>query len=62
MGFGSALEGCYEIKGLLELVWKPDAGGLVLVRVIVPCAGMTGLPGVLVRIMLLKTTDYCELS
>ncbi len=41
--------------GLLELVWKPDAGGLVLVRVIVPCAGRTGLPEVLVRLMLLKT-------
>ncbi len=42
------------MMGLLELVWKPDAGGLVLVRVIVPCAGRTGLPEVLVRVMLLK--------
>ena len=40
--------------GLLGLVWKPGAGGLVLVRVIVPCAGRTGLPEVLVRVMLLK--------
>ena len=33
---------------------EPDAGGLVLVGVIVPCAGRTGLPEVLVRVMLLE--------